>query len=99
MDLVILLILIVVISFFFKDFTKVVYFLGIVEIFFRLIHFLGDHLKIAEVNKVINDYIPASLTDILAHYSSGLLYEILLWLLFICFLLLEVHLVRYFFKR
>ena len=99
MDLIILLILIVVIAFFFRDYKNVVYFLGIVEIFFRILHFIGDHLKIVELNKFINDYIPTSLFSMLGKYANGLLYEILMWLLLACFISLEVYLVKYFFKR
>ena len=99
MDLIILLVLIVVVAFFFKDYRNVVYFLWIVEIFFRILHFIGDHLKIVELNQFINKYIPSSLFSMLGKYSSGLLYEILMWLLLGCFISLEVYLVRYFFKR
>ena len=42
MDLIILLVLVAVIVFFFKDFKSVVYFIGIIEIFFHLIHFIGE---------------------------------------------------------
>lgn len=99
MDLIILLVLIVIVAFFFKDYKNVVYFLGIVEIFFRIIHFIGDHLKVVELNQVINKYIPSSLFSMLGKYSNGLLYEILMWLLLLCFISLEVYLVKYFFKR
>lgn len=99
MDLIILLALIVIIAFFFRDYKNVVYFLGIVEIFFRIIHFIGDHLKISELNKFINDYIPQSLFTMLGKYSNGLLYEILIWLLLAIFISLEIYLIKYFFKR
>ena len=99
MDLIILLVLIVAIAFFFKDYKNVVYFLGIVEILFRIIHFIGDHLKIIELNQFINKYIPSSLFTRLGKYADGLLYEILMWILLICFVSLEVYLVKYFFKR
>ena len=100
MDLIILLVLIIIIAFFFRDYKNVVYFLGITEIFFRILHFIGDHLKIVtEVNKVINAYIPTSLFTMLGKYANGLLYEILMWLLLACFISLEVYLVKYFFKR
>ena len=99
MDLIILLALIVIIAFFFRDYKNVVYFLGIVEIFFRIIHFIGDHLKISELNKFINDYIPQSLFTMLGKYSNGLLYEILIWLLLAIFISLEVYLIKYFFNR
>lgn len=99
MDLIILLVLIIIIAFFFRDYKNVVYFLGIVEIFFRIIHFIGDHLKISELNKFINDYIPQSLFTMLGKYANGLLYEILMWLLLAIFISLEVYLIKYFFKR
>ena len=94
MDLIILLALIVIIAFFFRDYKNVVYFLGIVEIFFRIIHFIGDHLKISELNKFINDYIPQSLFTMLGKYSNGLLYEILIWLLLAIFISLEIYLIN-----
>lgn len=99
MDLIILILLIVVIIIWFKDFTSFVYFLGITEIFFRIMHFIADNLGIVEVGNVIRKYIPSSLFSLLAKYSSGLLYTLLCWGLLICFIILEVHLVRYFIKR
>lgn len=99
MDLVVLLVLIIVIAFFYRDYKNVVYFLGIVEIFFRIIHFIGDHLKITGLNKIVDEYIPTSLFTMLGKYANGLLYEILMWLLLFCFISFEVYLIKYFFKR
>lgn len=99
MDLIIILVFIAIIAFFFRDYKHAVYFLGIIEILFRIIHFIGDHLKVVELNNFIDKYIPSSLFSILSHYSSGLLYEILVWALLAMFISLEVYLVRYFFKR
>ena len=98
MDLIILVVLVLIILIWFRNFNSFVYFLGIAEIFFRIMHFIGDNLGIKEVNNVINKYIPPSLFSILANYSSGLLYTILSWGLVICFIILEVSLIRYFFK-
>ena len=99
MDLIIILALIIVIAFFFRDYKHAVYFLGICEILFRLIHFIGDNLHIKPLNEFIDNYIPSSLFSIIAHYSSGLLYEILKWVLVILFGSFLVYLIRYFFKR
>lgn len=99
MDLIIILGLIIIIAFFFRDFKNIVYFLGIVEIFFRIIHFIGDHLKIVELNHFINKYIPSSLFNMLGKYANGLLYEVLIWGLLIIFIFLEYYLIKYFFKR
>ena len=99
MDLVILVILVIIILIWFKNFNSFVYFLGITEIFFRIMHFIGDNIGIKEVNNVINNYIPSSLFSVLSNYSNGLLYTILSWGLLICFIVLEVNLIKYFFKR
>ena len=99
MDLIIILLLLAVIVFFFRDFKHTAYFLGIVELFLRLLHFLADHLQVAELSKFINKYIPNSLFTMLGKYANGLLYEILMWVLFAYFCALLVYLIRYFFKR
>jgi hypothetical protein len=99
MDLIIILVLIVVIAFFFKDFKNVVYFLGILEIFFRLIHFVANRLGIKEFTNFVNAYIPGTLLDIIGKYANGLLYEIFVWILVFMFGALEFYLIKYFIKR
>ena len=99
MDLIIILVLIAIIVFFFRDYKHTAYFFGIVELFFRLMHFIADHVPIKELSHFINKYIPNSLFTMLGKYANGLLYEILMWLLFAYFVSLLVYLVRYFFKR
>lgn len=99
MDLIILLVLIIVVVFFFKDFKSVVYFLGIAEIFFRLVHIIGDKLKVVEVNKIINTYIPESLMSIVSKYANGLLYDIMEWGLIALFICFEFYLIKYWIKK
>lgn len=99
MDLIIILILILAVAFFFKDFKNVVYFLGILEIFFRLIHFIATHLKVKEFIDLVNKYIPSSLIEVIGKYANGLLYDIFVWVLIGMFCCLEFYLVKYFIKR
>jgi len=99
MDLIIILILIAIIVFFFRDFKHTAYFLGIVQIFFGLMHFIADHVNVPELSKFINKYIPNSLFTMIGKYANGLLYEILIWGLFLYFGAFLVYLVIYFFKR
>ncbi len=99
MDLIIILILILAVAFFFKDFKNVVYFLGILEIFFRLVHFIANTLKIRELTNMVNTYIPSSLVQIVGKYANGLLYDIFVWILIGMFCCLEFYLVKYFIKR
>ena len=76
MDLAILLILIVIVVVMLKDVKWVTYLLGIIEIFLRIVHYIGDHLGAPELNNFINTYLPNSLFSVLSKYTSGIVYEI-----------------------
>lgn len=99
MDLIILLVLIAIIIFFFKDFTAFVYFLGIIEMFLRIVNFIANHIGVSELSVWMNTNFPNSIFSILAKYSNGLLYEVLCWLLVLCFCVLLFNLVKYLIKR
>lgn len=98
MELVIILILIGIVIFVYKDYHFVVYLLGTLEIFFRLIHYIGDHLSFIKINPFINKYIPTSLFDVVSKYTSGVIEVIISWILVAAFVLLLVYLVKYLFK-
>lgn len=99
MELVVLLVLIVLVIVLLKDIKWVTYLLGIIEIFLRIVHYIGDHLKIAELNNFINGYLPNSLFSVLSKYSSGIVYDILSWILLGFFIFFLCYLVRYLLKR
>lgn len=99
MDLIVLIILIAIIVFFFKDFTAFVYSLGIIELFLRIVNFIANNIGKNEVSVWLNNTFPNSIFTILAKYSSGLLYTVLCWLLVICFCILLFHLIKYLVKR
>lgn len=99
MDLIILVVLIGLVIFFYKKFRNVIYFLGIVEIFFRIVHTVGDMLGIEPMNNAINRFVPESILSIFAKYSSGLLYNIIVWIFIILFIVFEYYLIKGFFKK
>ena len=99
MDLIILVIAIVLIIFFYKKLRNVIYFLGILEIFFRLTHVVADALHIDAFNQFVDGYVPSSILSILDKYSSGLLYNVFVWLFIIIFVLFEYYLIKGFFKK
>ena len=98
MELVIILILIGIVIFVYKDYHFIVYLLGTLEIFFRLIHYIGDHLSFIKINPFINKYIPTSLFDVVSKYTSGIVEVIASWLLVVAFIFLLVYLIKYLFK-
>lgn len=97
MDLAVLLILIIIVVLVLKDVKLVTYLIGIVEIFLRLIHYIGDNLKIASLNNFINEYFPTSIFAIIGKYSSGVVYDILSWVLVLFLIWFLIYLVKYLF--
>ncbi len=98
MELIIILILIGIVIFVYKDYHFIVYLLGTLEIFFRLIHYIGDHIKFININSFVNRYIPTSLFDVVSKYTSGIVEILASWLLVVVFIFLLVYLVKYLFK-
>ena len=97
MDLAVLIILIIIVVLVLKDVKWVTYLIGIVEIFLRLIHYIGDNLKIASLNNFINEYFPTSIFAIIGKYSSGVVYDILSWVLVLFLIWFLIYLVKYLF--
>lgn len=97
MDLAVLLILIIIVVLVLKDVKWVTYLIGIVEIFLRLIHYIGDNLKIASLNNFINEHFPTSIFAIIGKYSSGVVYDILSWVLVLFLIWFLIYLVKYLF--
>ena len=93
--LIILVIAIIVVALFFKDFKSVVYFLGIVEIFLRILHRMTSLLKISAFSQFVNKYIPTSLEGVINTYSSGILNVVLIWILILLFIFFEWYLIKY----
>lgn len=94
--LILLVIAIIIVGLFFKDFKNVVYFLGIIDIIFRLFHKLIELVKIQGITDFVNNYIPASLEAIINYYSTGILNTVLIWVLFFLYVYFLVYLVKYF---
>ena len=60
MDLIIILVLLIGIFILARDIKFVVYMLGVIEIFCRIMHYLGDNLPFVNINPFVNTYIPKS---------------------------------------
>ena len=99
MDLIVIIILMVLVLIFFRRFSSFVYFIGILDILFRLITFVKVELTRGALYEFISKYIPQSIPSVLQNYSSGLLYMILLWAYIIIMFIFEGYVIRTFFRR
>ena len=101
MDVVLILpvVAIIIVGLFFKDFKSVVYFLGIIDITFRLFHKLIELIKISALTEFVTKYIPSSLEAVINHYSTGILNTILIWILFLLYIYFLIYLIKYWVKK
>ena len=101
MDLIIILVLIGVVIFFFRRFSNFVYFIAIIDMFFRLLDIINEKLirgLSAQIYLFFNN-IPDSIPNLLSKYSSGLLYELLFWLYIVIFIIFLGYIIRTFFRK
>lgn len=97
-DLIIIVLLILLTVFYFKKFSKFVYLIGLLEMFFRLAGFLKANLSIKEIDKVLA-YFPTSIFNFLAKYTNGILFDILAWASFFILVIFFYYVFRIFLKR
>lgn len=99
MSIIIFLILIIVVLIFFKDVKKVIYFIGMCDVFFQITHYAKSLLNINDLTKFINTNIPISVVQIIDNSCSGLLQYILRWVYVILIFMFIIELIRYILKR
>lgn len=99
MDLIILIILLVLVIVILRDIKWVTYLIGIVEIFLRLINYIGNNLGIDKFQQFINNIFPDSIFSIIDKYTTGLINIILTWGLVIFLVWFLIYLIFYLFKR
>ena len=100
MDIVVIVLVIAAIAvMIFKKFSSVIYYIGIVDIFLRILDFIANNIPVPVVSNFINSYFPNSVSHIIDMYSSGIFTTVLLWLLCVVYIILLFYLVRIFWKK
>ena len=99
MDLIVLIILLLLIVLIFKKFSSFVYFMVIIDLFLRIIHYFKSLVNINELTALINNYVPASIPTILDKYADGIFLTILLFGYLIIYIIFEFYIIRTFIKK
>lgn len=79
-DLIILIILLIIIVMFFQRFDSFVLFMGIIDIFLRILAFIKNNIGLKDISQVIGKYLPESVFGIIDKYTSGIVELILDWI-------------------
>ena len=98
-DLIVLIVLLILVIFVFRKFSSFVYALAIIDIFLRIMTYIGQHVPVPELQALIDRYFPQSVPNILDRYTGGIVFSILMWIyvfFYICFL---VYITKYFIKK
>ena len=100
-DLIFLIILIVGVILYFRDFKSFVYAICSLDILYRLLHFIADNVNVPELTTLINKYIPSSVVNLLSNYVGieGIFYIIVLWFMFIMYCIFLFYVIRILVRR
>lgn len=98
-DVVLLIVLIVAGVCFFRKLDSSVYFISSLDIFFRILTFIKNNLGIKEISNFISNYFPESIPGIIAKYTDGILYTILIWVYVAMFAVFLFYTVRILWKK
>lgn len=100
MDIVIIILVLIALAvMIFKKFSSFVYYIGIVDIFLRILSFFAHNIPLRFLQDFLATYFPSSVSHIIQIYSSGIFETVLLWLLVIIYIMLDFYLIRTFFKK
>ena len=78
-DLIISIVLLIIIVMFFQRFDSFVLFMGILEIFLRILAFIKNNIGLQDISQVIGKYLPESIFGIIDKYTNGIVQTVLNW--------------------
>ena len=82
-----------------KQPKSIVYYITIMDMFFRILSFISSNIPIKVISNFINKYIPTSVNNIVESYTSGIFTTVLLWLLVVVYIIFLVSTVKIFLKK
>lgn len=98
MDLITIIVFLFIIYLISKRVTSLLYFIAVIDIFFRIVAFINSYIPFREINNILYN-IPASIPAIINKYSSGIISDILMWALVACYVMFESYIIQALFRR
>ena len=98
-DLIVLIILILIVIMFFKRFDSFVLFIGIIDIFLRILAYIKHNIGLKDVSDLIGKYLPESVFDIIDKYTNGIIQTILNWIFIFIMCIFLFYITKIFMKK
>ena len=99
-DLIIMGAIIALVIICFRKFSSFVYVVGIIDIMFRLIHFIANNMGVPEIKALVNRIgFPESIPGVIAKYTDGLLTTVLVWVFVGIMVVFEFYVIRTFLRK
>ena len=95
---ILIIVILLVVIFLSKNKSNLFIAFGLIDIFLRLMRYLGDH-TIKEVHDLVDKLFPSSIPAIIDNYTSGIVFDILMWVYFALMCLFFYHVLRLLMKR
>ena len=98
-DLIIVAVLIIVAFAWFRRFSKTVYAISIIDIFFRLIHYISKNIGIPGFYGWVKGLFPKSIPSLLASYMRGTVLIVFEWIYVGLMVVFLFYIVRAFLRK
>ena len=95
MDGIVFLVFIILVYLYFKNIVNFVYFMAVIDLFLRVIHFLGEKIDLS----FLTNLLPSSFEALLGMLFSGIILDVLTWGLYVGYIVLIFFLLRNIFKK
>ena len=93
-------VVLIIVSFaWFRRFSKPVYAIAIIDIFFRLIHFISKNIGIPGFHKSVKLIFPSSIPDMFSNYMKGTVLNIFVWIYVVFMIIFLFYTVRSFIRK
>ena len=98
-DVIIVVALIIVAFCWFRRFSKMVYAIAIMDIFFRLIHYISANIGIPGFNGWVRGIFPKSIPGLLDNYMDGVLLTVFVWIYVFFMVVFLFYTIRTFIRK
>lgn len=99
LDLVIVLVLIIIAFCWFRRFSKMVYAVAIIDIFFRLLNYISANIGIPGFHAWAKRFFPESIPGLLSDYMNGTLLTVFIWIYVVIMVIFLFYVTRTFIRK